>query len=207
MYNILEWNIVAIKLESCYNEYQTLQHEFQVLKTLGGYMGLPTIYWFATEGGYNAMVFNCLGLSFKQLFAHTNYKFSNRTIPNLALQLVSLIGLCVYVIYLHTMQIYHLQHIHSCNFIHCDLKLSNILMFIQCWVSTVHIIDFGLSKKFRSPDTHLLFPIHQGSGHGFTGTLLFVSNNSHSGCKLGKWDDLKSLAYIWIYFLCGGLPS
>ena len=77
--------------------------------------------------------------------------------------------------------------------------------------STVHIIDFSLLKEFRSPDTHLHIPLHQGMKHGLTRTLLFTLNNSHAGCELGRWDDLKSLAYILIYFILiyflhGGLP-
>ena len=69
---------------------------------------------------------------------------------------------------------------------------------------TVHIIDFGLAKEFRNPDTHLHIPLRQGCG--LTGTPLFASNNSHSGYELGRQDDLESLAYVLIYFLCGGLP-
>ena len=72
--------------------------------------------------------------------------------------------------------------------------------------STVHVIDFGLSKEFRSPDTHLHIPLCQGMKCGLTRPVLFMSNNSHTGCELGRWDDLKSLAYVLIYVLCGGLP-
>ena len=104
------------------------------------------------------------------------------------------------------MQIRRLQHIHSHNFVHRDLKPSNILMSIGCRASTVHIIDFGLSKEFRSPDTHLHIPLHRGMRCGLTGMWLFALNNSHVGCELGRRDDLESLAYILIYFLHGGLP-
>ena len=72
--------------------------------------------------------------------------------------------------------------------------------------SMVHVIDFGLSKEFRSPDTHLHIPLHWGMKRGLTGSVLFVLNNSHAGCELRRWDNLKSLTYVLIYFLRGGLP-
>jgi len=68
----------------------------------------------------------------------------------------------------------------------------------------VYIIDFGLSKEFRDPNTHAHIPY--SSGRGFTGTTTFASINSHLGLELGRRDDLESLAYILIYFLWGFLP-
>lgn len=103
-----------------------------------------------------------------------------------------------------TSQIYRLQCIHSHNFVHRDLKPSNILVGVGKHASVVHIIDFGLSKRFRSPDTHLHIPLR--SGCGLTGTSMFASNNSHAGFELGRRDDLESLAYILLYFLRGDLP-
>lgn len=70
--------------------------------------------------------------------------------------------------------------------------------------SLIYIIDFGLSKQFRSPDTHLHIPYRRGLG--LTGTPLFASNNSHAGCELGRRDDLESLAYILAYLARGSLP-
>lgn len=71
-------------------------------------------------------------------------------------------------------------------------------------MNIAYVIDFGLLKQFRSPDTHQHITLH--SGCGLTGTSLFASNNSHAGLELARRDDLESLAYILIYFLCGGLP-
>lgn len=68
----------------------------------------------------------------------------------------------------------------------------------------VHLIDFGLSKEFRSPKTHLHIPYRDGLG--LTGTVMFASIHSHLGLELGRRDDLESLAYILIYFLRGSLP-
>jgi serine/threonine protein kinase len=67
-----------------------------------------------------------------------------------------------------------------------------------------YIIDFGLSKEFRDPNTRAHIPYSHG--HGFTGTTVFASVNSHLGLELGRRDDLESLAYILIYFLRGFLP-
>jgi len=101
-------------------------------------------------------------------------------------------------------QLRHLQYIHSHNFIHRDLKPSNIVMGVNKNVNLVYIIDFGLSKQFRDPDTRTHIPYSQG--HGFTGTARFASINSHLGLELGRRDDLESLAYVLIYFLRGSLP-
>lgn len=101
-------------------------------------------------------------------------------------------------------QISRLQYIHSRNFVHRDLKPSNILVGVENRASIVHVIDFGLSKQFRSPETHLHIPLR--GGRGLTGTLTFASINSHAGLEVGRRDDLESLAYILIYFLRGDLP-
>ena len=97
--DILDGCSIAIKLEPTTNRHQILEHKFHVLKTLGGGVGFPTIYWFGSEEGYNTIIFNCLGPSLEELFVHSNRKFSGGTISNLALQLVSSFA-CVKI--LHT---------------------------------------------------------------------------------------------------------
>ena len=68
----------------------------------------------------------------------------------------------------------------------------------------VYLIDFGLSKEFRDPNTCRHIPYKNGLG--FTGSALFASINSHLGLELGRRDDLESLVYILFYFLWGSLP-
>lgn len=101
-------------------------------------------------------------------------------------------------------KISRLQFIHSRNFVHRDLKPSNILVGVGEQANLVYIIDFGLSKEFRNPDTHRHIPY--STTLGLTGTPTFASINSHLGLELGRRDDLESLAYILIYFLRGSLP-
>ena len=68
----------------------------------------------------------------------------------------------------------------------------------------VFLIDFGLSKEYRNPNTYMHVPYK--TNLGLTGMATFASINSHLGLELGRWDDLESLTYVLIYFLCGHLP-
>ena len=68
----------------------------------------------------------------------------------------------------------------------------------------VHLIDFGLLKKFRNPNTYVHIPYHEGLG--LTRTAMFASIHSHLSMELGRRDDLESLAYVLIYFLHSTLP-
>jgi serine/threonine protein kinase len=71
----------------------------------------------------------------------------------------------------------------------------------------VYLVDFGLSKQFRDPKTHLHIPFSIADvAHRLTGSAVFASIHSHFGQELGRRDDLESLAYILIYFLRGSLP-
>jgi serine/threonine protein kinase len=93
---------------------------------------------------------------------------------------------------------------HSCNFLHRDLKPNNIAVGVGQKAGIVYLIDFGLSKQFRDPNTHMHIPYI--NMHGLTGTAVFASIHSHIGWELGRQDDLELLAYILIYFLRGSLP-
>jgi len=101
-------------------------------------------------------------------------------------------------------QLCHLQYIYSCNFIHHDLKPSNIILGIGDWMNLVYLIDFGLSKEFWDPNTCKHIPYNDGLG--FMGTPTFTSINSYLGLELGRRDDLESLAYLLFYLLWGFLP-
>src|ERR1700683_4115315 len=68
----------------------------------------------------------------------------------------------------------------------------------------VNVIDFSLAKKFRDPKMHL--HILYRENENLTGTAHYTYINIHLGVEQACHDNLKSLAYILMYFLCSALP-
>ncbi|KAH9010839.1 kinase-like protein [Lactarius pseudohatsudake] len=163
--DILLLQDVMIKLEPLKARQHFLEHEYHVYQKLSRGIGIPRVRWFGTEGGFNAMALDLLGQSLEDLFVSRHFKFTVHTILLLADQLVC-----------------HLKYIHSHNFIHCDLKPSNIVIGLGTQANIVYLIDFGLSKEYRDPYTNKHIPPDT------------------------NLDDMESLAYILIYFLRGHLP-
>jgi len=69
---------------------------------------------------------------------------------------------------------------------------------------TVFIIDFSIAKKYCDNSTRQHVPFHHNQH--LISTPAFASINNHLGVEPGHHDDLKSLTYMLIYFLCSSLP-
>lgn len=185
--NLISGEEVAIKLESIRSRHPQLDYECRVYKYLSGGVGIPFIRWFGREGEYNAMVIDLLGPSLEDLFNYCHRKFSFKTVIMLALQMIC-----------------RVQYIHGRSFIHRDIKPDNFLMGVGRRGSTVHVIDFGLSKKYRDFNTHRHIPYRENKS--LTGTARYASVNTHLGIEQSRRDDLESLGYMLIYFCKGSLP-
>jgi len=68
----------------------------------------------------------------------------------------------------------------------------------------VYLIDFGLSKKYRSSKTfqHISFITNKK----LTGTARYASVNALNGCEQSRRDDMEAIGYVLMYFLRGSLP-
>jgi casein kinase I homolog HRR25 len=86
--DILSLQDVVIKLESLKAKQHFLEHEYHVYQKISGGIGIPRVLWFGTEGGFDAMVLDCLGQSLADLFVRCHFKFTIQTVLRLAGQLV-----------------------------------------------------------------------------------------------------------------------
>jgi casein kinase I family protein HRR25 len=86
---------VVVKLESLKARHRVLEHEYHVYQKLSGVTGIPRVRWFGTEGGFDAMVLDCLGPSLEDYLARCRFKFTLQTVLLLADQLVCIFSLSI----------------------------------------------------------------------------------------------------------------
>eukprot|EP00985_Skeletonema_marinoi_P029455 scaffold27929_cov124-Skeletonema_marinoi.AAC.1 len=168
---------VAIKLESVKTKHPQLLYE----------IGIPNVRWYGIEGDYNVMVLDLLGPSLEDLFNYCGRRFQLKTVLMLADQLLG-----------------RLEYVHTKSFIHRDVKPDNFLIGLGKRQSVIHIIDFGLAKKYRDPRSHQHIPYRENKN--LTGTARYASINTHIGIEQSRRDDLESLGYVLMYFIRGSLP-
>ena len=195
---------VAIKLERIYKNPSLLEAEFEVYQSLAGGVGIPRVYDYLFECEYNVMVFDLLGPSLKDLFNFCGRRFSLKTVLMLVDQLL-----------------HRLEHIHSKNIIHRDVKPDNFLMGTGRCGNQVYVTDMGLATEHR--DVQIKTNSTDVTKRHLIGTARFASINGHLGIReylstvhsvhllniipvQDRCDDLESLGYMLLYFLRGSLP-
>jgi len=150
-------------------------------------LGVPIVHWYGVEGDYNVMVIDLLGPSLDDLFSLCNCRLTLKTVLMLADQMVN-----------------RLEYVHAKNFVHRDIKPANFLLGLANKAKQVHIIDFGMAKKYRDPKTqqHIFYR----EGKKFLGTARYASVNAHLGIEQSRRDDLEAIGYVLMYFIRGSLP-
>jgi len=181
---------VAIKTESAEKKKQMLKAEVAILKSLQGQPSICRFYGCGRFQGYNFIVMELLGHNLSQL---------RRVQPRNVLS----VGICAA---LAIEMLGAIQILHEFGYLHRDVKPSNFALGLgsnPSGLPKVIIIDFGLSRKFRTKDGKIKEPRNFA---GFRGTARYASINSHQAKELSRSDDLWSLFYLIVQFLTGNLP-
>jgi casein kinase 1 len=178
---------LAIKLESVKSESPQLLYEAKLYNFLAGGLGVPSVHWYGVEGENNMMVMDLLGSSLENLFESRNRKLSLKTVLMIADQLVD-----------------RIEYVHSKSLLHRDIKPDNFLIGTGKKASQLHIIDFGLAKRYKESKTNRHIPWREGKQ--LTGTARYASVNAHLGLEQSRRDDLEAVGYMLVYFIRGSLP-
>jgi serine/threonine protein kinase len=128
-----------------------------------------------------------LGSSLEDVFQSQQKKFNIKTVCMIGIQMLD-----------------RLEFVHSKNIIHRDIKPDNFVLGLDNKSHIIYVLDFGLSKKFRSSRTHqhIKFNVNKK----LTGTARYASINALKGCEQSRRDDLEAVGYVLMYFLRGCLP-
>ena len=182
--NIETGALIAIKLEERM-QYNLLEREAYNLINLKGF-GIVGIISFGRNKKYNIMVQPLLGDSLYKIFLDKKKKFFLKDIFLIGLQCLD-----------------RLEWVHSKNYIHRDIKPENFL-FGRKDPRIIYLIDFGLSKKYRSQRTmkHIQFCLTKK----LSGTARYASINSLKGFEQSRRDDLESFCYMMLFFILKKLP-
>ncbi|KAF8497320.1 kinase-like domain-containing protein [Gautieria morchelliformis] len=182
----------AIKLERASKKKQRppSEHEANVLKILADANVSPQIprvidYGYDKPKHSKALVLDLLGRDLQSMRKQCGGRFSIKTTLVLATLLIPTI-----------------RYIHSKSFVHRDINPGNMLLGPKGSETSVYIVDFGISRRYRNPRNSVHMPFLDGKP--LVGTVRYASLNTHVGIDSSfakeqtRRDDIECLAYALI---------
>jgi serine/threonine protein kinase len=130
------------------------------------------------------IVMDLLGPSLEALMTEKK-KFGLKTVIRLAINMIDIV-----------------KYIHSCGYLHRDIKPDNFVIDLHK-KDKLYCIDFGLAKRFvKKNDKHVDF----ADNRKFCGTVRYASIAAHKHFEQGRKDDMEAIGYLLVYFFKGKLP-
>ena len=190
----------AIKFEPTSHKNPQLKHEYTVLEQLNKpenniistnqepIIGIPKVYFFDRyENRFNYLVMELLGPSLSDLFQLKEKNFSLETVLLIGYQVLT-----------------RIEMVHEKGFLHRDIKPENFVIGLGQKSNMVHIIDFGLSKRYKDKTSGQHIPYREN--RDLVGTVRYASINAHLGIEQSRRDDIEGIGYILVYLYLGSLP-
>jgi casein kinase 1/casein kinase 1 epsilon len=130
------------------------------------------------------IVMDLLGPSLESLLTK-HKKYGMKTVISLAIKIIDII-----------------KYVHTCGYLHRDIKPDNFVIG-EDDKKKLYIIDFGLAKKYiKKNGDHIEFSDQKK----FCGTARYASIAAHKSCEQSRKDDLESIGYMLVYMYKGKLP-
>ena len=193
--NVHTGEMVAIKFQNACIEGPVLKYEADVLKTLDKGMNgsVPSYIYSGYFNGKNYLTMELLGGEDMSELRNRLRKDVNDASPMIPFSTA---------VYLAKEISRLLKELHSCGFVHRDVKPSNFVR--ETYDSkSFRMIDFGVTRRFKEPDGKV---IPKRKRAEFRGTTFYASVHSHNLEDLSPRDDLWSMMYVFLDILCGSLP-
>ncbi|XP_053330653.1 serine/threonine-protein kinase VRK1 isoform X2 [Spea bombifrons] len=152
------------------------------------YLGVPR-YWGSglhEKNGNRFMVMDRLGKDLQKVFEETGKLFPHKTVLQLGLRVIDI-----------------LEYIHEHEYVHGDIKASNLLLHHK-HPDQVFLVDYGLTYRYCPEGVHKEYKEDPRKCHN--GTIEFTSVDAHKGVSPSRRGDLEILGYCMIQWLCGKLP-
>ncbi|XP_048841243.1 serine/threonine-protein kinase VRK1-like [Brienomyrus brachyistius] len=154
------------------------------------YLGVPR-YWGSglhKKGtkSYRFMVMDRFGLDLQKIFEERGKKFPRKLVLQLGLRLIDI-----------------LEYIHEHEYVHADIKASNLLVAHKN-PNQVYLVDYGLAYRYSPEGVPKEYKADPKRCHD--GTIEFTSIDAHNGASPSRRGDLEILAYCMLQWLCGRLP-